>query len=303
MRAAAATPGRPVRRVRSRRRRGRSWRGRSAEPGNAGQAATTSAIGGALDEHLVDVGHTAWCSTPRAVEALPCGSRSMTSTRWPCSARAAAMLTAVVVLPTPPFWLATVMTRVCAAGRSAVEAVAERRRPTRGRRHRRSVCRQPGPASRRGSLVRAAGLVGCVVGCAIGGVIGCARRAHRRGHRRGRPSATPVHRRRRSSPDGPAEPGATLGDVTRASVSDSGHASPATIRTTVAGGCTTSAPVRESAIGPHPAGPASTRLPRVLAGQTSLSSRATPGRHSGSRQRASRARRSYRPRGGRHRPR
>src|ERR1039458_1061499 len=35
----------------------------------------------------------------------------MTSTREPCWARAAARLTAVVVLPTPPFWLAIVITR------------------------------------------------------------------------------------------------------------------------------------------------------------------------------------------------
>ena len=39
----------------------------------------------------------------------------MTSTRRPCSASAAATLTAVVVLPTPPFWLATANTR---AGRA-----------------------------------------------------------------------------------------------------------------------------------------------------------------------------------------
>ena len=51
-------------------------------------------------------------STASAVEALPCGSRSMTSTRSPCWASAAAMFTAVVVLPTPPFWLATTITRV-----------------------------------------------------------------------------------------------------------------------------------------------------------------------------------------------
>src|ERR1700722_8649196 len=35
----------------------------------------------------------------------------MTSTREPCWARAAARLTAVVVLPPPPFWLAIVITR------------------------------------------------------------------------------------------------------------------------------------------------------------------------------------------------
>ena len=38
--------------------------------------------------------------------ALPWGSRSTTSTRWPIWARPAARLTVVVVLPTPPFWLA-----------------------------------------------------------------------------------------------------------------------------------------------------------------------------------------------------
>src|SRR5262245_55662473 len=46
-----------------------------------------------------------------AVDAFPCGSRSTTSTWMPCSARHAARLTAVVVLPTPPFWLAMVITR------------------------------------------------------------------------------------------------------------------------------------------------------------------------------------------------
>jgi hypothetical protein len=45
------------------------------------------------------------------VEAFPCGSRSTTSTRYPMSARAAPRLTAVVDLPTPPFWLAIAMTR------------------------------------------------------------------------------------------------------------------------------------------------------------------------------------------------
>src|SRR4051794_1905489 len=52
-----------------------------------------------------------WCSTPSAVEALPCGSRSTTRTRQLCIASAAARLTALVVLPTPPFWFAIVITR------------------------------------------------------------------------------------------------------------------------------------------------------------------------------------------------
>src|SRR6187455_1032763 len=43
---------------------------------------------------------------PKAVEALPCGSRSINKTFSPTAARAVARLIAVVVLPTPPFWLA-----------------------------------------------------------------------------------------------------------------------------------------------------------------------------------------------------
>ena len=48
---------------------------------------------------------------PSPVEALPCGSRSTISTRFPSSASAAARLIAVVVLPTPPFWLTTARIR------------------------------------------------------------------------------------------------------------------------------------------------------------------------------------------------
>src|SRR5262249_41553046 len=48
---------------------------------------------------------------PRPVEALPCGSRSTTSTFSPIAAKAVPRLIAVVVLPTPPFWLASANTR------------------------------------------------------------------------------------------------------------------------------------------------------------------------------------------------
>src|SRR6201991_2093377 len=48
---------------------------------------------------------------PRPVEALPWGSLSISSTRSPTAARAVPRLIAVVVLPTPPFWLATTSTR------------------------------------------------------------------------------------------------------------------------------------------------------------------------------------------------
>src|SRR5881397_2109715 len=48
---------------------------------------------------------------PIPVEALPWGSRSITSTACPASARAAPRLTAVVDFPTPPFWFAMATTR------------------------------------------------------------------------------------------------------------------------------------------------------------------------------------------------
>src|SRR5512132_1977271 len=47
---------------------------------------------------------------PSPTESAPCGSVSTRSTWRPCSARAAPRLMAVVVLPTPPFWLARAMT-------------------------------------------------------------------------------------------------------------------------------------------------------------------------------------------------
>src|SRR6187401_1953353 len=54
---------------------------------------------------------------PRPVEALPWGSRSTISTRSPIAASAVPRLIAVVVLPTPPFWLASARMR---GGRPAV---------------------------------------------------------------------------------------------------------------------------------------------------------------------------------------
>src|SRR5262252_8853910 len=50
-------------------------------------------------------------STPLPIVVLPCGSMSMSSTRRLVAARDAARLTAVVVLPTPPFCIAMAMTR------------------------------------------------------------------------------------------------------------------------------------------------------------------------------------------------
>ena len=51
------------------------------------------------------------CSIPNPVEAFPCGSKSITNTLRPTSARQAPRLTAVVLFPTPPFWFAMAITR------------------------------------------------------------------------------------------------------------------------------------------------------------------------------------------------
>src|SRR5256885_564333 len=51
-------------------------------------------------------------SMPCDIVRLPCGSMSTHSTRWPSSAKATARFSVVVVLATPPFWLANVITFV-----------------------------------------------------------------------------------------------------------------------------------------------------------------------------------------------
>src|SRR3954447_600949 len=61
---------------------------------------------------------------PIPVVALPCGSRSMTKTRNSSSASAAPRFTAVVVLPTPPFWLAIEITRGSVIGSGASPPLA-----------------------------------------------------------------------------------------------------------------------------------------------------------------------------------
>src|SRR6202142_2227243 len=53
----------------------------------------------------------AFFSMPQPMVALPCGSRSISKTRLLVAVKEAARLTAVVVLPTPPFWFAMAMTR------------------------------------------------------------------------------------------------------------------------------------------------------------------------------------------------
>src|ERR1700733_4475706 len=53
---------------------------------------------------------------PSPVEAFPCGSRSISRTFSSLAASAVARLIAVVVLPTPPFWLAIARMRTPGAG-------------------------------------------------------------------------------------------------------------------------------------------------------------------------------------------
>src|SRR6188768_3073360 len=62
---------------------------------------------------------------PSPVEALPCGSRSITRTRSPIAARAVPRLIAVVVLPTPPFWLAMAKTRTFLSSEQALSGTAQ----------------------------------------------------------------------------------------------------------------------------------------------------------------------------------
>src|ERR1700752_706939 len=52
---------------------------------------------------------TSSAAMPRPEVAFAWGSQSTSRTRWPRSGRAAPRLMVVVVLPTPPFWLATAM--------------------------------------------------------------------------------------------------------------------------------------------------------------------------------------------------
>src|SRR5438105_877421 len=59
---------------------------------------------------------------PSPVEALPCGSRSTIRTCSPIAASAVPRLIAVVVLPTPPFWLA--MARMRSDGEPLGETVS-----------------------------------------------------------------------------------------------------------------------------------------------------------------------------------
>ena len=69
---------------------------------------------------------SSWCGcTPSPTDSAPCGSKSTSSTRRPYSASAAPRLIVEVVLPTPPFWLHSAMTRAGPCRGSGGRARAE----------------------------------------------------------------------------------------------------------------------------------------------------------------------------------
>src|SRR6185437_10485849 len=86
-------------------------------------ATTASATVASSSSTAQPFGRAACLSTPEAMVALPCGSRSTSSTRRFAAASAAARFTLVVVLPTPPFWLATARMRAISAARPAKNQV------------------------------------------------------------------------------------------------------------------------------------------------------------------------------------
>ena len=75
---------------------------------------------------------------PWLIVRLPCGSRSMRSTRFPSSPSATPRLSVVVVFATPPFWFANAMTLAVTAHpelrRAATRAAARGQREPRGTR-------------------------------------------------------------------------------------------------------------------------------------------------------------------------
>ena len=58
------------------------------------------------------VGKLSWSCQPRQVVRSPWGSASMSRTFFPRRARPMPRFTVVVVLPVPPFWLASAITRL-----------------------------------------------------------------------------------------------------------------------------------------------------------------------------------------------
>src|SRR6266849_6314591 len=114
----------------------------------------------------------------------------MSRTRWPISASAAPRLTAVVVLPTPPFCMATAIVRAKSVP-SLTEARRDRPHPIIGRGVRGQAVPHPpedvsgglgsGPGHvRGGGRIRDGRTAGGLVGCDLQGVLPLRRPAERR---------------------------------------------------------------------------------------------------------------------------
>src|ERR1700722_8718126 len=138
-----------------------AWHRPDRSAGGAPNSSSTPAGGGST-------------GTPKARLSEACGSRSISSTRWPSAARPRPRARVVVVLPTPPFWLATAQMRIglllhC-RGNGGADAAASRHR---WQRHR---CDGGGGCAGR----RCGGLFG---DGAAGGAGGCVQALAERVHR------------------------------------------------------------------------------------------------------------------------
>lgn len=82
-------------------------------PGSTSRSRVAGAGGGSSKSSNTPRGGGS-CGTPSRCPSEACGSRSTSSTRCPRAASRLARASAEVVLPTPPFWLATVQARISA---------------------------------------------------------------------------------------------------------------------------------------------------------------------------------------------
>src|SRR2546427_272247 len=138
-----------------------AWHRLERSAGGAPNSSSTPAGGGST-------------GTPKARLSEACGSRSISNTRWPSAARPRPRARVVVVLPTPPFWLATAQMRIglllhC-RGNGGADTAASR--------HRRQLHRCDGG---RGGVSRSCGGLfgGAVVGGAGGRIEALAKWIHR----------------------------------------------------------------------------------------------------------------------------
>src|SRR5258707_6271685 len=81
----------------------------ASERFSTGVGTMTSSIGSSSLTRTSYIDFVTWRTSTYDIDEFACGSRSISSVLKPLLATAAERLMAVVVLSTPPFWLATVM--------------------------------------------------------------------------------------------------------------------------------------------------------------------------------------------------